>query len=409
MKSEFYEDVREYLHRRVSDSTTYRGMHLVQHQRLPEDKLFVILKSIHDAVGESSFVEPANDDPSPTGKSHQLGDPRRTPRGNTAEECIAYWDILDNIAAANVDDVGATFNSLKKNTFPNLEGMKLLIRTPGLTKNHPKKAQLSPIAVKFIFSQPRERTRIFSECNENVLKPMINVLDITLQKFDTVSVYEMMLFLTDENLSTQNRIELLGKYKRLKTLQIIQLHKDLQSYMANKMGPNVAKVDKLDWHNWWNESKQITQMLNTVIGFNVYQNELIMKAGNAEATSFTANRLASVKKEALIWHSVEPRENWDLHHILPVEYATGSADLRHIDDKRNLLYIPSSIHRKIPNTSNLMVEFTFDALNVYLQNPLVEGKEPRLAIAWPRDAAVNKLNLDSMVDYNKKLLELVIA
>ena len=407
MTTQYYDEVSRYLYRRVSNHTSYRGMHLVQHQRLPENKLYVILKAIRDAVGERSFIEPSNDDPSPTGVSHILGSPRRTPKGNTLVECKDYWDILDNIAGAAVEDVGATFNSLKKNTFPNLEGMKLLLRSRSMNAGGAKTAKLTELAIRFLNGQPRERVRIFSECNENVLKPMILVLDGAFEEFDTISVFEMMLFLTDESLTMQERVSLVGSYKRLKPLQIIQLHTGLQSHMAASMGPNVAKVDKLDWHNWWNESKQMTQMLTTVVGFNVYQNDLIMRAGNAEPSSFTATRMASVKLEALAWHNVEIRDSWEMHHILPVEYATGSAELKQIDDMRNLLYIPREIHKGFRKTSNLMVAFTYDQSNICLRNPLVTNKEPKIVIAWPREAGVKRGNLDAMVEYNKCLLELV--
>ena len=195
----------------------------------------------------------------------------------------------------------------------------------------------------------------------------------------------------------------------MKKLQVIELHDSIQTRMNRSMGSNVAKIDKLDWHNWWNESRQMTDMLETVVGFNVYQDDQIMKAGNAEAIVFSASRSQNVRREALSWHSLTSKEDWDLHHILPVEYATSSSDLKQIDDKRNLLYIPSSIHKTIPNTSNRMVQFTYDATHVILRNPLTTDGKPLKEIAWPRDAGVNQNNLQEMVIYNKKLLELVIA
>ena len=409
MISQFYEDVHKYLLRRISNSTTYRGMHLVQHQRLPIEKLGVFLNSIFDVAGVGSFIEPSNDDPSPTGTSHKSSDKRRVPPGNTAQGCKVYWDILDDIANANVADVGATFNSLKKNTFPNLEGMGLLVRISASQTGTPKKAQLTKLAVKFINGNPREKIGIFSYCNENVLKPMISVLDSALNTFDTINVFEMMLFLTDVSISVQERIDLVGKYKRLKRLQVIQLHLEIQNRMSMRMGPNVPKIAKLDWHNWWNESKQITNMLNTVVGFSVYQNELIMKAGNAEAASFSTSRSQIVKREAITWHNLVVMDHWELHHIVPVEYATGSNDLRKIDDKRNLLYIPSRIHRSIAHTSNLMVAISFDPAYVVLSNPLKENGRPKMEIAWPRDVGINPGHFDAIVEYNKTLLEIIAA
>jgi hypothetical protein len=150
-------------------------------------------------------------------------------------------------------------------------------------------------------------------------------------------------------------------------------------------------------------------MLNNVTGFNVYQDEQIMKSGNAAAAFFIATRSSIVKREALTWHDINGIDGWELHHIMPVEYATGSDDLRKIDEKRNMLYIPGSIHRLIPRTSNLMVSFSYDSSNVILSNPLSKTGEPSMSIAFPRNAGVKEDNLDLMVKYNRELLGLVVA
>jgi len=409
MKAEFYSEVENYLNNRISDPKNYRGMHLAQHNRLPIEKLIVILQSIRSAVGVAWFIEPANDDPAPTRKHDPL-QPRRIPNGMILQDCAEYYLILDEIYNAQVEKVSATFNSLKKNIFPNLEGMGLLQRDDsGQRAGGNKKARLSPVAINFLDGNERAQKKIFSECNERILKPIVEILDVVLEKFDTVNVYEMMLFLTDESINLERKMELISKYKSMKKLQVIELHDSIQTRMNRSMGSNVAKIDKLDWHNWWNESRQMTDMLETVVGFNVYQDDQIMKAGNAEAIVFSASRSQNVRREALSWHSLTSKEDWDLHHILPVEYATSSSDLKQIDDKRNLLYIPSSIHKTIPNTSNRMVQFAYDATHVILRNPLTTDGKPLKEIAWPRDAGVDQNNLQEMVIYNKSLLELVIA
>jgi hypothetical protein len=409
MKAEFYSEVENYLNNRISDPKNYRGMHLAQHNRLPIEKLIVILQSIRSAVGVAWFIEPANDDPAPTRKHDPL-QPRRIPSGMILQDCAEYYLILDEIYNAQVEKVSATFNSLKKNIFPNLEGMGLLQRDDsGQRTGGNKKARLSPVAINFLDGNERVQKKIFSECNERILKPIVEILDVVLEKFDTINVYEMMLFLTDESINLERKMELISKYKGMKKLQVIELHDSIQTRMNRSMGSNVAKIDKLDWHNWWNESRQMTDMLETVVGFNVYQDDQIMKAGNAEAIVFSASRSQNVRREALSWHSLTSKEDWDLHHILPVEYATSSSDLKQIDDKRNLLYIPSSIHKTIPNTSNRMVQFAYDATHVILRNPLTTDGKPLKEIAWPRDAGVDQNNLQEMVIYNKRLLELVIA
>jgi hypothetical protein len=183
----------------------------------------------------------------------------------------------------------------------------------------------------------------------------------------------------------------------------------LKDRMNAKMGDDIPKIDKLDWHNWWNESKQMTTMLNTVAGFNVYQDDLIMKAGNAAAAAFIPRRSQTVRQSALIWHDENQIADWQLHHIMPIEYATGSADLELLDSKENLLYIPASVHKRIPRTSNLMVKLSYDSSNVNLSNPLGPSGDPKMSLSWPRDVRVKFENLEKMVEYNFKLLGLVIS
>ena len=101
MKAEFYSEVENYLNNRISDPKKYRGMHLAQHNRLPIEKLIVILQSIRSAVGVAWFIEPANDDPAPTRKHDPL-QPRRIPNGMILQDCAEYYLILDEIYNAQV-------------------------------------------------------------------------------------------------------------------------------------------------------------------------------------------------------------------------------------------------------------------------------------------------------------------
>jgi hypothetical protein len=403
-----YDEVLKYLQKRISNPTTYRGMHLAQHQRLWIEKFDVIVGSIYKVAGETAFIEPAGDDPIPS-RTHKYGSPRRTPASMSEKECRMYWDILDEIARMDVKDVGASFNSLKKNTFPNLEKMGILQRIPRAQQGEAKTAKLTPEALKFINGNGRERVKIYSEATEKLLVPVFEVLDTALSRFDSVNVYELMLFLTDNQTDIANRVKNLSKYKRLKRLQIVRLHDEIKKAMDKKMGSNIPKKEKLDWHNWWNESKQIIAMLRDVVGYSVVNDDLVMKPGAAKVEVFTKVRSQKVKNDSLQWQGLSVINGWELHHIVPIDYAVSSKDLEMIDDKRNLLYIPQSIHRRIPNTANLQVQFSYDATHVILKNPLSLDGKPLIEIAWPRDSGVAQENLEAMVKYNQKLLDLVIA
>lgn len=162
-----YKEVNDYLVRRISDPTRYRGMHLAQHQRLPFEKFAAILTAIFDVVGEEKFVEPSGDDPNPNG-THKIGDTRRAPVGMSLKDCSTYWEILDEIARVEIDGVGASFNSLKKNTFPNLERMEILQRIAPESAGGLKTAKLTRYAIEFIRGSNRQKVAIYSNAMQNI-------------------------------------------------------------------------------------------------------------------------------------------------------------------------------------------------------------------------------------------------
>lgn len=401
-------EVTDYLVSRIGDPKSYRGMHLVQHQRLPIEKFETILHAIFNVAGEKIFFEPSGDDPNPT-RTHQLNDTRRAPSGMSLKDCKTYWDILDEIARMNVPGVGASFNSLKKNTFPNLEAMGIMHRFAPDVSGGVKTAKLSKFAIEFLNGSNRQKIVVYSNAMQKILAPLLEVLDRALERFDSINVYELMLFLTDDTKSIEVRVDLLGRYKLLKRLQTIKLHTDIQELMNKKMGPHVPKKEKLDWHNWWNESKQMLSMLSTVVGYAVLNGELVMRAGDAKQEQFNRTRSQLVKTQSLEWHGLESKSGWELHHIIPVEYAASSTDLRKIDDKRNMLYIPRAVHRLIPNNSNLMVQLDINKTHVVLRNPLSSRGFPKMEIQWPNEAGVISGNFEEMIKYNKSLLGLIIA
>ena len=401
-------EVSDYLVSRIGNPTTYRGMHLVQHQRLPIEKFEAILQAVFKVAGNDIFIEPSGDDPDPS-RTHQLNDARRAPSGMSLKDCESYWDILDEIARINVAGVGASFNSLKKNTFPNLEAMGIMHRFPPSAPGGVKTAKLSGHAIEFLNGSPRQKIVVYSNAMQKILAPLLEVLDRALERFDSVNVYEMMLFLTDDTKGIEERVNLLGRYKLLKRLQTIKLHTDIQELMNKKMGTHVPKKEKLDWHNWWNESKQMLSMLSTVVGYSVLNDEIVMRAGDAKQEQFNRTRSQLVRTQSLEWHGLESKSGWELHHIIPVEYAASSTDLRKIDDKRNMLYIPRAVHRSIPNNSNLMVQLDINKSHVVLCNPLSSSRLPKMEIQWPNEAGVISANFEEMIKYNKSLLGLIIA
>jgi len=387
-------DLEKYLHNRIRRSD-YRGIHLAQHNRLPEDKLVAILDSIRVAVGNDEFDIPPGDEPNP-GRSHNPAAKRKVPGFGD------YYNILDNIANCGVAGVSATFNSLKKNHFPNFEGMGLLQRRDSGRVGH-----LTEAANKILDAgSSRQRTILVGKAMERLIGPdFANVLHDLLRNLDQLNVWEVMLIVSDTHLGAAQKESYVRQYRRLRAVKRLQLHEDIESLCEPTM--RLSKVDRRDWHNWWNEAKQIVTMLAYVPGFVVLQEEHVMLAGGAGIPIFDRARSAQVKREAMEWHGLVPVAGWELHHIFPIEYATSAADMALIDAKENLLYIPAARHREIPRNRNRSVQFEFDSRRVRLSNPASSSRKPQFDFEIPHEVGVQVDRLPAMVAYNARLLKSV--
>lgn len=393
-------EIQKYLFDRIKRDN-YRGVHLAQHNRLPEGKLVAILASIQSAVGDTSFKIPPGDDPSPS-RTHNPNSPR------SVKGFDAYYKILDAISLSEVPGVSATFNSLKKNHFPNLEGMGLLLRSVGAhAEKGYSEGRLSKKAFGILEAgKSRNRTVLIGQATETLIgKPFIDDLHILLSRVDVLNVYELMLIVSDTVIDVDYKERLIREYRRLKAVERIKTHSDIQEKCLPTM--SLPKVERRDWHNWWNEAKQILMMLSTVAGFNVYNDERIMLAGSSDIAFFDNSRSATIKRLAFDWQQISPREGWEMHHIYPIEYATCSKDMELIDSVENLLYIPAEKHRKIPNSRNLSVQFTYNNSHVTLFNPVSTTKEPAFEFLYSSEVLVDSRNLETMRLYSGKLLKSV--
>jgi hypothetical protein len=385
-----FEDLERYLRSRVVRDD-YRGIHLAQHNRLPEEKLVTILDAIHSAVGIGEFKIPPGDEPSPNRKHR----PSARRQVNGFDD---YYDILDAIANAGVKGVSATFNSLKKNHFPNFEVMGLLSRGQA-----GRIGRLTTRATKILDAGPtRKRTLLVGQAMERIFGSFANELHEILRNLDQLNVWEIMLIISDLSLSRQDKERFVRQYRRLRAIRRLELHENIQSLCDATM--RLGKVEKRDWHNWWNEAKQIVTMLSLVPGFVVFQEEHVMLAGAPGIPIVEKARSAQVKREAMEWHGLTASTGWELHHVFPVEYAVGAADMALIDAKENLLYIPASRHREIPKRNNRSVKIQHDCRTLRLFNPANSSGQPRFDFEVGRDVRIRLDLIPKMIAYNDMLL-----
>lgn len=377
-------DLRSYLQSRIA-SDNYRGIHVAQHNRLPEAKLVALLTAIHGVVGTAAFSVPPGDD-----------------TGVRLVGYSEYYSILAAIESAGVEGLSATFNSLKKNHFPNFENMGLLSRD-----KKARTASLTSDAIDILNAgSSRRQTKLIGEAMERMFgQAFVDDLHELLKKLDFLNLHEFMLIASDESLDLNDKEHLIRAYRRLNRVKRLQLHSDMEDRCAKTMSQ--PKKDKRDWHNWWNEARQIVTMLATVPCFNVYNDEQVMLAGSATVSMFAPTRSNRAKQDAFDWHGIAKQDGWEMHHVYPVEYATCEKDLNLIDAKENLLYIPAVAHRRIPSKGNRSVQLRYDATHVLLVNPASADNKPQVLLAVPLEAAVNRDRLPAMVAYSEQLLQSV--
>lgn len=366
----------------------YRGIHLSQHNRLPFDKVLEILKTINNIADSSIF-------------DIHIGDWK----GKRQKGCETYYRIVDSLK--RVIEQG-TVNSLKKNIFPDLETMGFLNRYNKKGELvSPKKREtiasvsLTKFAIDFINEKkPRKQYKMYIEATEKLLEPILDELFYLLyREFDSINVYEYMFVVSDEKLTTQEKIDLIKSYRRLKKVQRTKLNQKILQVFEKINKKAINKRYKRDFGNWYNESLQIFNLLNQTIYFKTFRKTILMLSISQEALEFIATRSQKQREKYFEWHNVKRTEGYQLHHICPISYATTRKQLELIDNYKNLIYISNKTHSKIPHDNNLFIKLNVKDGKILLVDP-TDGK----SLDITNDILVNKKHIKEMLRYNQKLL-----
>jgi hypothetical protein len=367
----------------------YRGIHLSQHNRLPFDKVLEILKTINNIAGISKF------------KIH-IGDWK----GKKQKGCEIYYKIVE---ALKKKIEQSTVNSLKKNIFPDLDTMGFLNRynpQGNLISQNKRETidsvSLTKFALDFINEvKPRKQYKMYVEATEKLLEPILDELFYLLYKeFDSINIYEYMFIVSDGKLSTQQKVDLIKSYRRLKKIQKTKINQDIIQRFKELNKKAINKKYKRDFGNWYNESLQIFNLLNQTIYFKTFKKTVLMLSISQEALEFIAKRSQKQAEKYFDWHGVKRIEGYQLHHICPLSFATTRKQLELIDNFKNLIYISNRAHSKIPHENNLFIQLTTKENRILLVNPTDKN-----FLDITDEILINKQHLDEMIKYNEKLLE----
>jgi len=379
----------DYLKQRIK-RPDYRGYHLSQHNRLPFEKICYLLETIYNNIKDKKI------------KIH-VGDWK-----GIKQNCNEYYKIIENINKSK--DFSVTVNSLKKNIFPDLVVMGFLDRFDknntlvlGDKRSEIYYVKLSDLAVSFANEKSLlKKYKIYINAVEKLVEPILEELFMILFKeFDSVNIYEYTFILSDPNLTTDQKIDLIKEYRRLKKVQqasiISYIQKEFQE--INKRAKN--KTEKRDFMNWYNESLQVFNLLNQTIYFKTFRKTILMLSISQEILEFVASRSQKEKELYFEYHNVPKKDGYQLHHIYPISYATSRKELELIDNHKNLIYISDKIHSKIPR-NNTFVKIERIQNKLFLVDPVSKER-----IDITNDCLLNRTKISELLEYNNKLIEKV--
>ena len=328
----------------------YRGLHVSQHNRYDLHDIKNILEQIHSVCGTSYFAIPPGDYRS---DSVLIGE----------FEC---FQIIVNHINSKIGR--GTINSIKKNFFPDLEKMGFISRQKIKKKSHfVLYGKLTSDACEFISAQSlvdkyKKFTDGIDKLFGNRISELAEIIHTSDYAKDVIDIYEFMFIFSDES-ENIDKIKLLDSYRSLKAFQITKII-DLIKRYANPENFYGNKTSQKDFHNWKNQAQQIFNLLKTTVYFEVDSNHCFrLNIGNTGFFQQSAIRSSIPKKEYFKFHQVSKRNNFELHHIIPISQARNGKEAKMIDDYRNLIYIYRKTHKEISKNRNRTVVLTIDPQN----------------------------------------------
>lgn len=407
-------DSLKFIAKRIKDPK-YRGNIASQHNRYTiNEMLKIMIKLDKFAPSNKEMLQIRNKDLSVFQRT-QLG----------AEK---YSEMVKEI---NNDLKRTTEDSLRKTFFPDLHRMGFIERfnakkeiTDPFTSSPIKYFRVTKLGEKFINSNIVDRNLIFSKGLNKMLKGYIdNISDILTDEsydFKYLTEYELMFFVSaiNENASYSITIEKCKDYikdfRQVSTFRKEDLINTLKIEMDPKKYDSGNKTEKKDFHNFKNKFDQILTLLDQSDYFEVNNK------GKSEVTRLTLRGISNsddtdeilvtrkrsvVQKQEYFKNNNIRKENYkgfQLHHIIEFSEAETYAQLKLIDNWKNMVLIDGQKHNEITCDRNKVKYYLFD----YDENEVdlhdLKNKN-KIEFLLNKEIGINKNNLELVKEYNTEL------
>ncbi len=403
----------EYIVKRIQ-SENYRGLHISQHNRYDLDYTETVVKTVYELTKGNFFEIPRGD--------------YSTRKGAKQSYDINQYPIFKKIVDIVKTETGkGTYNSIKKNFFVDFDRMGIIIRYDQNLEpiDNSKQRQvvyfgkLSDKAISFVKTKVLLiKYRLYTDFLDNLFySHFSNLADLIYSsdyKETQISIYEFMFILSDENLSNDEKINLLNAYNSLKTYQKDKLLELIKEY-ANPDNFYGDKTEKRDFHNWINEAQQIFSLMKQTSYFQVDRDNIyfMLNIGNLGIFSKKViKRSASVKDKYFEIHKIDKKDNFELHHIIPISKARNEKEVEELDNVDNLIYLEKNKHKEITRKKNKNVylnintaiskfcDFNKDVIVAYNNRESLYAEEEKIVKRMKKH---NKNMLRKIYGFDKKI------
>lgn len=387
-------------------SDNYRGIQISQHNRYTYEQVVGMLKIMYELVDFKKM-------------NIRTTDLSKRPYNTPDEYLFAQYTTLVNNTYGK-----STQDSIRKNLFVDFHRMGLINRydTNGVLispfeRKTVKAVSLTSLAIDLIDKNKNEieKYMIFSRALDNLMLGLATDFFDIIAELDYLTHTEYTFFISfirqelnsklvgvDELINYVKEFRSLSKFQREKTIEIVKEYCQPTNFSGNKL-------NKRDYHNWTNETKQIFMLLNMTAYYNYNKVTERIEFMVNENSVFTSQqdvkklkRSISEKNRYFEEHNVEKELGFELHHIVPLMWARSITEFFLLDKWDNMLYIDAKTHAIITQrgTKHVKLSFKINSHNVELTN----YSGDKMELASKNNVIYNHDLKDLLVIKNNELL-----
>lgn len=394
----------EYIDKRLLDNN-YRGEVSSQHNRYDMEEIYNILSLLDKYAPNSGLMRIRHTDL------------KKRPTNNSDEKIYGlFCDEVNKVTGKGTQD------SLRKNIFPDLHRMGLINRydsEKNMLGGYDRKGvgyiSLSNDGKKFINADLMDRAFVFAKA-VNALHSGYTELSLNLLRNDDyhlkyITKWEFMFFVSavdvqySYHITMGKCVDLIHEYRRLGSVQRKAVVETLKAELRpERFSGN--KTNKRDWHNWQNKIDQVFHLFKQAPYFDVEGKEKEFLTLSTKKVRTKKGELVEVGKRSISEkldyfknHNIQKKSGFELHHVVPLAWASSLEQFKLFDKWMNMVYIDGYSHSKITHNKSRNIVMSANKNDIILS----DGSKNKVYLTDGKCIIYNKSKQALMLDYNKQL------